>query len=173
MSEKSLSAPETITVHAIGYIRSPHSDPERTPIQPVFCEGIEGRAEILPAYEEGLQDIEGFSHLVVLYHLHRTETISLKVKPFLQDQTHGVFATRHPCRPNRIGLSVLRLIRREGNLLILGDLDILDGTPILDIKPFVNKFDSRDNTRDGWIGGVSDEKAQIRGRRGAATKEQR
>ena len=135
------------------------------PIQPVFCEGIEGRAEILPDYAEGLRDIEGFSHVIVLYHFHKAAPAALEVKPFLEDRAHGVFATRHPGRPNRIGLSILRLLRREGDALVLGDVDILDGTPVLDIKPYVSKFDVREGVRDGWIADLDDQEADHLGRR--------
>lgn len=156
---------EAIKVHPIGYIQSMHTDPRNTPIQPAFAEGCVGRAEILSEYGEGLRDIEGFSHVIVIYHFHLADAVSLTVKPFLEDHVHGVFATRHPHRPNRIGLSVLPLIRREENTLVLGDVDILDGTPILDIKPFVSKFDQRDHVRNGWITGINEEEARRRGRR--------
>ena len=155
----------TVTFDPIGVIRSGHVEPKATPIQPPFAEGSRGRAEILPEYEPGLDDIEGFSHLIILYHLHRAPSPILSVKPFLEDRTHGVFATRHPRRPNPIGLSIVRLEGRAGNVLFLNDVDILDGTPILDIKPYVSRFDQRENVRDGWIRDVPEEEAQVRGKR--------
>jgi len=156
-----------VTYHPIGIIRSPHTDRETVPIQPVYAEGIEGRAEIFEAYEDGLADLEGFSHLILLYHFHRAGGVKLRVTPFLEDVEHGVFATRAPCRPNPIGLSVVRLVRREGRVLHLADVDILDGTPLLDVKPYVARFDRRDGVRSGWQDGVDEPTARHRGRREA------
>ena len=156
---------DIVSYRPIGQIRSPHHAPEQTPIQPVFNQGCVGRAELLPEYEEGLRDIEGFSHVIVLYHLHRAGPVMLTVTPFLEDRSHGVFATRHTDRPNPIGLSVLRLIGREGSTLILEGVDILDGTPILDIKPLVSRFDLPANVCNGWIENVNEEEAQRLGRR--------
>jgi len=156
---------DVVAYRPIGVVRSQHTDPGKTPIQPRFAEGCAGRLELLPQYEEGLRDIEGFSHIIVLYHLHRAGPALLSVTPFLEDRTHGVFATRHPRRPNPIGMSVLRLVQREGAVLYVDDVDILDGTPILDIKPFVARFDRGAETRDGWLGNVDEQEAQHRGRR--------
>jgi len=158
-------APPALTLHPIGVIHSPHREAGKTPIQPAYARGIRGTAEILPEYAEGLRDLEGFSHIHLLYHLHRAGATRLLVKPFLQDVRRGVFSTRAPCRPNPIGLSLVRLIRREGNLLFLEDVDILEGTPLLDIKPYVPRFDIREDARSGWQASVDEETAQILGRR--------
>ena len=154
-----------VTYKPIGVIRSDHTDPKQTPIQPAYAVGCKGRAEILPEFAEGLFDIEGFSHLYLIYHFHRVDAARLLVKPFLQDVEHGVFATRAPGRPNAIGLSVVRLERREGNILFLDGVDILDGTPLLDIKPYTAKFDRFQTERNGWQDEVDEQTARQRGRR--------
>jgi len=135
----------------IGIIHSPFKEPEGTPIQPRAGQGIDGTVEVYKEYTEGLKDIEGFSHVILVYHFHLSKESSLKVKPFLDDQTHGVFSTRAPSRPNPIGISVVRLVRIEGNILQVKDLDIVDGTPLLDIKPYVPEFDIRDAKTVGWL----------------------
>jgi tRNA-Thr(GGU) m(6)t(6)A37 methyltransferase TsaA len=155
-----------VTFHPIGVIRSRHTDSARTPIQPVFAEGCEGRAEILPEFTAGLDGLEGFSHIYLMYHLHRAGPAQLRVTPFLKDAEMGVFATRAPCRPNAIGLSIVRLVRREGNVLHLDGVDILDGTPLLDIKPYAARFDRIEGTRNGWQDGLENEEdIRTRGRR--------
>ncbi|MBN1828869.1 MAG: tRNA (N6-threonylcarbamoyladenosine(37)-N6)-methyltransferase TrmO [Deltaproteobacteria bacterium] len=150
----------------IGVIRSEHTVADLTPIQTVYAKNCRGRAEIFPDFAEGLRDLEGFSHLYLLYHFHEAGPVKLRVKPFLQDIERGVFSTRAPCRPNPIGLSIVELLRREGNILYLAGLDILDGTPLLDIKPYTAKFDCREGTRNGWQDGVDEETAHRRGQRG-------
>jgi tRNA-Thr(GGU) m(6)t(6)A37 methyltransferase TsaA len=155
-----------ITYRPIGVIRSEHTVQEQTPIQPVYATGCRGRAEVLPELAEGLRDLDGFSHLYLIYHFHRAGAPKLTVKPYLQDVERGVFATRAPCRPNTIGISVVELMRREGNILYLDGVDILDGTPLLDIKPYTTKFDRVDVSRNGWHLEVDEETAQRRGRRG-------
>ena len=165
-SEKERPAKEQILLEPIGYIRSEHTKPKETPIQPVYASGCHGTAEIFPEYEEGLCDLEEFSHVVVIYYFHKAGPAQLTVKPFLEDATHGVFATRSPRRPNPIGFSLVRLGKREGNVLFLDDVDILDGTPILDVKPFIPRFDYRENARSGWQEKIDDETASRRGRRG-------
>jgi tRNA-Thr(GGU) m(6)t(6)A37 methyltransferase TsaA len=161
-SERSLPH---VTLRPIGVIRSPHTWAEDTPIQPVYADRAGGRAEIRPEYADGLRDLEGFSHLWLIYWFHQASAPRLVVRPFLDDVPHGVFATRAPCRPNPIGLSVVRLVRREGTVLHLQDVDILDGTPLLDIKPYVARFDYRDGIRCGWVDGVDEQTARTRGRR--------
>lgn len=134
---------DTLTLTPVGVIHSEHADPRRTPIQPVCSLGSGGVVEVFPDYAEALDDIEGFSHLHLIYWLHRageaTNAVSgarsLKVVPFLDDVPRGIFATRSPIRPNPIGLSVVRLVERRGRELVVEDLDVLDGTPLLDIKP--------------------------------------
>ena len=155
-----------ITLRPIGVIRSPHTVAEKTPIQPVFAAGIRGTAELQGEYEEGLVDLDGFSHLWLIYVFDQADEPRLTVKPFLEDLPHGVFATRAPCRPNPIGLSLVRLVRREGRILHLEDVDVLDRTPLLDIKPYITRFDVRDGACCGWQEHVDDETARQRGRRG-------
>jgi tRNA-Thr(GGU) m(6)t(6)A37 methyltransferase TsaA len=133
----------------IGVIHSPFTDKNQTPIQSSISKAI-GHIEIYAEFAEGLQDIEGFSHLHLLYAFHCSQGYELRVKPFLDDQLRGLFATRHPCRPNPIGLSLVRLIGRHGDVLEVEGVDVLDGTPLLDIKPYVPDFDIRDEVRDGW-----------------------
>ena len=158
--------PIRITYTPIGVIHSGHVNPEETPIQPVYAKGFKGQAVVFPDFEDGLRDLEGFSHIYLLYHFHQAGSAKLVVKPFLQDIGRGVFATRAPCRPNALGLSVVELVRREGNVLQLDGVDILDGTPILDIKPYTAKFDRFETTRNGWQDEVDEETASRRGRRG-------
>ncbi|MBN2447817.1 MAG: tRNA (N6-threonylcarbamoyladenosine(37)-N6)-methyltransferase TrmO [Phycisphaerae bacterium] len=155
-----------IVLRPIGVIHSPHTTPEKTPIQPAFASGIAGTIEVEPAYEEGLADLEGFSHIWVLFAFDRAGEVKLKVKPFLDDTPRGVFATRAPRRPNPIGLSLLRLVRREGRVLHVEDVDILDATPLLDIKPYSGRFDVREGARCGWLDKVDEESARRLGRRG-------
>ena len=143
------------TYRPIGVIRTPHKEPEGTPIQPTGAQGIEGTIELNPEYIPGLKDIEGFSHVILLYHFHRAEGYSLQVRPYMDKDTHGVFATRIPGRPNPIGLSVVRLLGIDGGTLRIQDVDILDGTPLLDIKPYVPAFDHRETDRIGWLTGRS------------------
>jgi len=156
---------ESIVYRHIGIIRSKHTRPEKTPIQPVYSEGCQGRVEVFPEFAAGLRDLEGFSHLYLIYHFDRANPPQLIVKPFLQDEQRGVFATRAPCRPNPIGLSVVKLLRRQGNVLHLENVDVLDGTPLLDIKPYTAKFDCIAGTRNGWQDEIDDETAFRRGRR--------
>jgi len=158
---------DAITYRPIGVIRSERLVPEETPIQPVYAKGCTGRAEILPEFADGLRDLDGFSHIYLIYHLDRAGLARLVVKPFLQDIERGVFATRSPSRPNAIGLSIVELVRREGNVLHLDSVDILDGTPLLDIKPYTARFDTFETTRNGWQDEVDEETAQRRGRRGS------
>jgi len=155
-----------IIYKSIGVIYSEHTIAEETPIQPAYAKGCRGRAEIFPEYEEGLRDLDGFSHIYLIYHFHLSTTAKLIVKPFLQDVERGVFATRAPTRPNAIGLSIVELVSREGNILYLDGVDILDGTPLVDIKPYVVRFDCVETLRNGWQDEVDDETARQRGKRG-------
>ncbi len=150
----------------IGVIRSPHTKQEDTPIQPVFARGVAGRVELLPEYEEGLRDIEGFSYIYLLYAFDRAKDPRLSVVPYLENTERGVFATRAPCRPNALGMSLVRLLRREGAVLHVEDVDVLDGTPLLDIKPYIGRYDSREDVHSGWQDDVDDSTARERGRRG-------
>lgn len=137
------------SMRPVGVIHSPFTDKSQTPIQSAISNAI-GQVEVYPEFSDGLQDIEGFSHLHLLYVFHCSGEYALKVKPFLDDQLRGLFATRHPCRPNPIGLSVVRLLQRRYNILVVEGVDMLDGTPLLDIKPYVPEFDVRDEIRTGW-----------------------
>lgn len=142
---------DPVTFQPIGVVRSPFSATEGMPIQAVAAAGVRGRIELDPALAEGLADLEGFSHLVLLYHLHRIGEPRLTVTPFLDTRTHGIFATRSPARPNAIGMSTVRLVEVSGTTLEIEDVDILDGTPLLDIKPYVPAFDDRAGARTGWF----------------------
>jgi tRNA-Thr(GGU) m(6)t(6)A37 methyltransferase TsaA len=133
----------------IGVIHSPFTDKNETPIQASRSQGI-GQVEVYPEFADGLQDVEGFSHLILLYAFHCSSGYTLRVKPFLDDQWRGLFATRYPCRPNPLGLSVVRLLARRGNVLEIEGVDVLDGTPLLDIKPYVPDFDVRTEVHTGW-----------------------
>lgn len=135
----------------IGIIHSPFKEPKGTPIQPAAAKGVRGKVVVFEEYSDGLKDIDGFSHIILIYHFHLSKGYSLTVKPFLDDEIRGVFATRAPRRPNPIGLSVVRLIRVEGNTLHIEDVDVVDGTPLLDIKPYVPEFDVRKADKLGWI----------------------
>ena len=135
----------------IGIIHSPFTDLVDMPIQPNSTESASGTVDILPEYAEGLHDLDGFSHIILLYHLHQAGKPRLQVIPFLDSKPHGVFATRAPVRPNPIGLSVVELISIQGNQLTVAGLDILDGTPLLDIKPYIPTFDERFEYRIGWL----------------------
>jgi tRNA-Thr(GGU) m(6)t(6)A37 methyltransferase TsaA len=133
----------------IGVIHTPFTDKQQTPIQPTRSQAV-GQVEVFPEFADGLQDLEGFSHIILLYVFHQSDGYTLQVKPFLDDQLRGLFATRYPCRPNPIGLSVVRLLARQDNILDIEGVDVLDGTPLLDIKPYVPDFDVRNGTRTGW-----------------------
>lgn len=151
-----------ISLHPIGIIHSPYQAIEEMPIQPIGDGSAQGTVVLEATYAEGLEDIEGFSHLILIYHFHRVRGFDLKVKPFLDDQKHGLFATRAPRRPNPIGLSVVHLLGREDNVLLVNHLDVLDGTPLLDIKPFVPDFDSPKVTSVGWLTGKKLQAQQMR-----------
>ncbi|MBU0511960.1 MAG: tRNA (N6-threonylcarbamoyladenosine(37)-N6)-methyltransferase TrmO [Chloroflexi bacterium] len=142
---------KSIIYQPIGIIHSPFAEPQGTPIQPAAAQGVEGRVEIFPQFVEGINDLDGFSHVILLYHFHRVKETKLTVKPFMDNEFHGVFATRAPSRPNPIGLSIVRLVGVDGRTLLIQDVDILDGTPLLDIKPYVREFDIREIESQGWL----------------------
>jgi len=142
---------DEIKFKPIGIIHSPFKEREGMPIQPSAAEGIEGKVEIFPEYTEGLKDINNFSHIFLIYHLHLSRKYSLKVKPYMDDKERGVFATRAPSRPNPIGISVVELLKVDGNVLHIKNVDIVDGTPLLDIKPYVPEFDVHDVKKIGWL----------------------
>ncbi|MCP4590582.1 MAG: tRNA (N6-threonylcarbamoyladenosine(37)-N6)-methyltransferase TrmO [bacterium] len=142
---------QTITFKPIGIIHSPFKQSAGTPIQSVLAPQAEGTVEVFEEFAEGLGDVDAFSHLHLLYAFDRARTPTLTCVPFLDDKPRGVFATRAPARPNGLGLSIVRLVRREGSRLRVRELDILDGTPLLDIKPFVPRFDARPEATSGWV----------------------
>jgi len=135
----------------IGVIHSPFKEAKGTPIQPAGAEGINGSIIVFPEYAQGLKDLEGFSHIILLYYFHMVGKPSMMVTPFMDSIPRGIFATRSPRRPNAIGISMVHLIRIEKNVLHIQDIDILDGTPLLDIKPHVPDIDRRDVERIGWL----------------------
>ena len=140
-----------IIYRPIGTIHSPFQDVEGVPIQPTGAYNVRGFVEVLPELAEGLKDLDGFSHVILLYHFHRVQQARLMVTPFLDSQPHGVFATRAPVRPNPIGLSVVKLLGIDQNILHIENVDIVDGTPLLDIKPYVPEFDQHPADRVGWL----------------------
>jgi tRNA-Thr(GGU) m(6)t(6)A37 methyltransferase TsaA len=141
----------TITVRTIGIIRTPFLEAAGTPIQSAYGRGVEGRVLMHKSYAAALDDIEGFERIWLIYWMDRSGRFKTKVIPYRDTKEHGLFATRSPSRPNPIGLSVVRLLRREGSVLHIADVDILDGTPLLDIKPYVPDFDSCPGSRAGWF----------------------
>jgi tRNA-Thr(GGU) m(6)t(6)A37 methyltransferase TsaA len=140
-----------VVYQPIGTIHTEFQDKKETPIQGVFAREAKGEVEVWPKYVKGLRDIEKFSHLILIYHFHRADGFSLISKPFLEDEKHGIFAIRHFNRPNPIGLSVVKLEGVRGNVLEISEVDILDGTPLLDIKPFVPLFDHKAFAKSGWL----------------------
>jgi tRNA-Thr(GGU) m(6)t(6)A37 methyltransferase TsaA len=140
-----------IVYEPIGIIRSPYKTIADMPIQPSGAKGIQASIKLRRQYIKGLKDLEGFSHLILIYHFHLSKSFSLRVVPFLDDKPHGLFATRAPKRPNPIGLSVVKLNRISGGILYIENIDVIDGTPLLDIKPYVPAFDVYRNVRVGWL----------------------
>jgi tRNA (adenine37-N6)-methyltransferase len=137
----------------IGVIHTPHATKEICPIQPAFAAEAIGRVELFREYEAGLKDIETFSHIYLLYQFDRAGKIEMVRGTFLDDEPHGIYASRHPCRPNGIGMSIVKLIKREGNFLTVQGVDMLDQTPLLDIKPYMPQFDSIATASEGWTAG--------------------
>ena len=148
---------DLINFKPIGIIHSPFKQIEDMPIQPSAAQGIQGHIELNEEYVDGLCDLDGFSHIYLIFHLHLSKTFNLKVIPFLDDQLRGVFSTRAPKRPNPIGLSVVKLMNINYNILKIENVDIVDGTPLLDIKPYVNEMNAISDYRTGWLAKHSDE----------------
>ncbi len=142
---------EKITYSPVGIIHSEYRQREGVPIQGALSKDSHGKVEVFPEYEKGLKDLEGFSHIILVYHFHLSKGFSLSGRPFLENKEHGVFAIRSPKRPNPIGVSVVKLEKVSGRVLHVSEVDIVDGTPLLDIKPYVSRFDSRDKTKNGWL----------------------
>lgn len=152
-----------LTYRQIGLIHSPHKQAKGAPIQPCGARGVTGTVEVFDEYQEGLKDLDGFSHIILLYHCHLAKPYTLLAKPFMSSQEMGIFATRAPARPNPIGISVVRLESVKGNLLKIGDVDILDRTPLLDIKPLVPEFDQPSGeVRIGWLQKTADKASHTR-----------
>lgn len=140
-----------IIYQPIGYIYSPFDDPNGMPLQPPWSKKAQGIIEILPKYSKGLKDLEGFSHIILIYHFHQVRGYNLTLTPFLDTKAHGVFSTRAPKRPNPIGLSVVKLIQIKGKKITIDNVDILNKTPLLDIKPYVPEFDHPEVSSLGWL----------------------
>jgi len=138
------------TFKSIGVIHTPYKERAGMPIQPPGAEGALGRVEVFPEFSEALKDIDGFSHIILIFCFHKSEGYKLQVSPFLEDEIHGLFAVRAPKRPNPIGLSVVKLQKCEGNILYIDNPDMLDGTPLLDIKPYIPDFDAYPDAVSGW-----------------------
>lgn len=155
-----------ILYRTIGIIHSEHKIAEETPIQPVYAKGCKGYVDLFPEFVDGLRDLSDFSHIYLIYHFHKSREVKLIVKPFLQDAERGIFSTRAPFRPNSIGLSVVELLEIKGNILRFDGADIIDGTPLLDIKPYTAKFDLHEVKKNGWQDQVDEKTAQKRGKRG-------
>ena len=153
---------DTVTYTPIGVIRSPYTDIAGMPVQASGAVGVVGTIELDPAYAAGLRDIQGFSHVILLCHLHLIREPALEVVPFLDTVSHGVFATRSPKRPNPIGLSVVRLLAVHGTHLAIEGIDVIDGTPVLDLKPYVPTFDAVAAERIGWYAGKLDRIGEVR-----------
>ena len=140
-----------IRIKPIGIIHTPYKEPKGIPIQGKFEKGVTGQAELFSGYQQGLKDVEGFSHVILIYYFHRSKEEQFLGKPFLEDIKHGIFAIRSPHRPNHIGFSIVKLEGVENNVVRFSEVDILDNTPLLDIKPYVSHFDSRNNVKNGWL----------------------
>lgn len=141
-----------IELTQIGIIHTPFKERKGTPIQPMMGKGIEGRITMFDEYVPGLKDLDGFSHIILIFHLHLSDGYSLEVIPYLDDKRRGVFATRAPKRPSPIGLSVVRLKEINGSTLMIENIDMVDQTPLLDIKPYVPSFDDKPrDIRIGWL----------------------
>lgn len=142
---------DAIKLKPIGTIHSPFKNTKGTPIQASVAHDIDGSIEILEEYVDGLNDLEGFSHIILIYYFHMAKESGLHQQPFMNGKSHGVFSIRSPSRPNPIGISVVRLKGIIGNVLYVNGLDIIDGTPLLDIKPYVPEFDSYEVEKTGWL----------------------
>lgn len=153
-----------LSFQSIGRIRSPHRTPTGTPIQPACADEVEGVVVVDERFEPALADIEGFEHIWLLYVFDRAGAFKSRVVPYRDTREHGLFATRAPSRPNPIGLSVVRLLGRDGNVLRVRGIDLLDGTPLLDIKPYVPEYDSHALSKAGWLDSCGDTRKSADGR---------
>jgi tRNA-Thr(GGU) m(6)t(6)A37 methyltransferase TsaA len=158
------SAESQITARVIGVIRTPFQEPAGTPIQSVYGRDVEGQVLLDEPYAAALDDIEGFERLWLIYWMDGVSEFKPRVLPYRDTQEHGLFATRSPSRPNPIGMSVVRLLRREGSTLHVVDIDMLDGTRLLDIKPYIPAFDSHPACRAGWFDTCKADRHRANGR---------
>ena len=142
---------EQIIINPIGIIHTPFSNIKGMPIQPIAAEGIKGYIELFPEYESGLKDLDGFSHITLLFHFHKIKGFELVVTPFMDTEKRGIFSCKAPKRPNAIGISTVRLLSIDKNIIHIEQMDILDGTPLIDIKPFYPRYDNRENVKTGWL----------------------
>lgn len=142
---------EEIKVRPLGVIHTPYKEPEGMPIQGRFAKEIKGTITIFPEYVSALKDLDGFSHLILIYYFNRSRRAELSGRPYLEDEKHGIFAIRSPHRPNHLGISIVKLEGIKDNVLTFTEVDILDDTPLLDIKPYVAHFDARENIKSGWL----------------------
>jgi len=140
-----------IEIKPIGIIHTPYKQPKDAPIQGKFKKETEGQAEVFPEYQEGLKDLDGFSHIILVYYFDRAKEVTITGRPYLEDKIHGIFAIRSPFRPNHIGISIVKLEKIEKNIITFKEADMLDNTPLLDIKPYISHFDSRENVKNGWL----------------------
>lgn len=151
-----------IAFRPIGVIRSPFTERTNMPIQPCGARGVAGQVVLDESLADGLKDLDGFSHIYLLYHFHMSQGFDLTVVPFMEPARRGLFSTRAPRRPNQIGMSIVRLERIEGNVLHILDVDVLDGTPLLDIKPYFRTFDAHPDAVSGWAEAHQDQAGQVR-----------
>ena len=142
---------EKIVMCSIGIIHSPYKDSTDIPIQGTFRSDVEARIELKDKYVGGLKDLDKFSHAIILYYFHKSQREDIEARPFLESDKHGIFAIRSPHRPNHIGFSIVKIKKIEANKMYFTEVDVLDQTPVLDIKPYVKYFDSRDNVTCGWL----------------------
>ncbi len=147
-----------IKFESIGVVQTSYKTLENMPIQPMGAKGVKASIVLNDEFVDGLKDLEEFSHVILIYHLHKVIDYKLKIIPFMDTEEHGVFATRSPRRPNAIGISTVKLIGVNGNIIHIEDADVLDGTPLLDIKPFFGQFDNREHVKSGWLDRKWDEK---------------
>jgi tRNA-Thr(GGU) m(6)t(6)A37 methyltransferase TsaA len=144
-------ANEQIILYPIGVIHSPYKEPKEIPIQGIFKDDVEGRVQLKEKYFKGLRDLDGFSHAMLIYYFHKSQKEKIEGKPILEQNTHGIFAVRSPHRPNHLGFSIVKINKIEKNIIYFTGVDMLDSTPLLDIKPYVKYFDSREDVTCGWI----------------------
>jgi len=153
---------EDIKYRPIGSIRTPFKKQAEMPIQPSGAQGVQGTIKVKKEYIAGLKDLEGFSHVILIYHFHLSQGYSMHVTPFLDNQLRGVFATRAPRRPNAVGLSVVKLNAVEKDTLKIENVDMVDGTPLLDIKPYVPEFDAQTDVKTGWLAEAKKQVKQVK-----------